>query len=328
MKAAVIRKFGGPEVLEVLDVPQPEPQRGEVLVRVHASGLNRADLLQRQGKYPPPAGAPQEIPGMEFAGEVAKCGDAATAWKPGQRVFGVVAAGAHAEYLVTHERALAEAPRELAWAQAGGIPEAFITAHDAMWKQAELRLGESVLVHAVGSGVGLAAVQLARTMNANVYGTSRTQSKLDEAAKYGMNGGLLLKNDLAALSDFAKKVTGGKGFDVVLDLAGGPYVGASVAAMAAKGRILLIGTVAGAETQLNLGQMLFKRVRMVGTVLRARPLEEKIQVTQAFAKEVVPLFASGVLKVVIDAEFPLDNIQDAHRRLESNETFGKVVLTM
>jgi len=326
MKAVIITRPGGPEVLELREVPDPKPGPGEILVRVRASALNRADLLQRRGYYPAPPGAPQEIPGLEFAGEVAQNGAGARRWQSGQRVFGIVAGGAHAEYLVTHERAVAEVPANLSWAEAAAVPEVFITAHDALWKQARLQAGESVLIPAVGSGVGLAGVQLTQARGATAFGTSRTPDKLQRAKPFGMKDGLLVRESFTELSEKSQQWTSGKGFDVVLDLVGGPYVTASVEMMAMRGRIILVGTVAGSRADVNLGRVMSKRLEMRGTVLRARPLEEKIAVTEAFAFEVVPLLASRTLHPVIDSEFPLHQIQAAHRRLEADQAFGKVVL--
>jgi NADPH:quinone reductase len=328
MKAVVISRPGGTEVLEIREVPQPKPGNNEILVRVHAAGLNRADLLQRQGRYPAPAGVPAEIPGLEFAGGVAENGPEAKRWRPGDRVFGIVAGGAQAEYLVTHEDAVAQIPTNLNWAEAAAIPEVFITAHDALWTQARLRAKETVLIHAVGSGVGLAGVQLARARDAVPYGTSRTADKLERAKPWGMEDGIVLRESTAPLAEAAQRWTAGKGFDVVLDLVGGPYVAASVEAMALRGRIMFVGTVGGNRAEFNLGRVLSKRLEMRGTVLRARPLEEKIAVTQAFAKEVVPLLASGKVRPTLEQQFPMAEIQEAHRRLESNATFGKLVVVM
>jgi NADPH:quinone reductase len=221
MLAAVIVRPGGPDVLEVRDVPLPVPQASEVRIRVHASALNRADILQRRGKYPAPAGVPADIPGMEFAGEVEAMGPSAQLWKLGQRVMGLVGGGAHAEYVVVHERTLAEIPSSLTWAQAAAIPEAFITAHDALWVQARLRPSERVLIHAVGSGVGLAAVQLVRAMNAVPFGTSRTADKLERAKQFGLESGFVVP-DAPTAHDGQRWAASG-GFDVVLDLAGGAY---------------------------------------------------------------------------------------------------------
>jgi len=326
MRAVIITRPGGPEVLEVREVPTPKPAADQVLVRVYAAGLNRADILQRRGHYPPPPGAAQDIPGMEFAGEIAEVGPEARLWQKGQRVFGIAAAGCYAEYLVAHERAVAEFPENLTWTEAGSIPEVFITAHDALWKQAELRPSETVLIHAVGSGVGIAAVQLARAMNAIPYGTSRTADKLHRARKLGLEDGVTLDASLSALGPAVEGWTAKRGVDVVFDCVGGPYVTASVKVLALHGRLITISQSAGSTAELDLRAVMSKRLTLRGTTLRMRPLEEKIAATRAFADEVVPLFASGLLRTIIDSEFPLDQVQAAHARLESNETFGKVVL--
>lgn len=326
MRAVWISKFGGPEVLEVREVGKPAITSEQVLVRVRASALNRADLLQRQGKYPPPPGFPPEIPGMEFAGEVAEVGSSVRAWKPGQRVFGLIGGGGQAEYVVTHERLLAEIPANLDWAQAAAIPEVFITAHDALWVQAGLRPGENVLIDAVGSGVGLAAVQLVRAINAVPFGTSRTADKIERARPFGLEAGLAVRDDFDQLIAMAEAWTAKKGINVMLDLVGGPYATAGQKLLAAKGRMILVGTMAGAKAELDSRQVMSKRLEIRGTVLRARSLEEKIQVTQAFAAEVVPLLARGVVRPNVDSTFKLDEIAKAHARLESNDTFGKVVI--
>jgi putative PIG3 family NAD(P)H quinone oxidoreductase len=329
MKAVVITRFGGPEVLEIRDVPEPKPAPDEVLVRVRSTALNRADLLQRLGQYPAPPDATQNIPGLEFAGEVAELGANAQRWQKGNRVMGIIGGGAHAEFVTAHQDALAVVPPNLEWPAAGGVPEVFMTAHDAL-KQAAFKAGESVLVHAVGSGVGLAATQLVRALGGRAFGTSRTPVKIERAKAFGLESGFAVPepSSLAGLSVFAKDVTGGRGFDVVLDLNGGPYLNASLEATAMKGRIILIGGVAGGKADVDLYQILRKRLHVIGTVMRARSLEEKIATTNAFGEEVVPLLAQGTIQPVIDSVFPLEKIQDGHRRLESNETFGKVVFTM
>jgi len=321
MKAVVITRFGGPEVLEIRDVPTPQPGPDEVLVRVRSTALNRADLLQRAGGYAAPPGAPQNISGLEFAGEVAELGTNARRWSKGDRVMGITGGGAHAEFVTAHQDAVAAVPPSLELSDAGAIPEVFITAYDAL-QQAGFKAGENVLIHAVGSGVGLAATQLVRALGGRAFGTSRTPDKIDRAKAFGLESGCALEE----LSVFAEKMTGG--FDVVLDLNGGPYFAASLEAMAMKGRIILIGGVAGGKTNVDLYQILRKRLHIIGTVLRARSLPEKIEITNSFAAEVVPLLAKGAIKPVIDSVFPLEQVQDAHRRLESNETFGKVVLTI
>lgn len=313
-------------MLEIREAPQSEAIADQVLVRVRASALNRADLLQRQGRYPAPPGFPQEIPGLEFAGEVAATGPLVKMWRPGQRVFGLTGGGAQAEYIAIQERLLAEIPKNLDWLEAAAIPEVFITAHDGLWTQANLRPGETVLIHSVGSGVGLAAVQLARAMQGVPFGTSRTADKIEQARKEGLEAGLVVRDNFDELVSVAEKWTGGNGINVVLDLAGGPYVKASQKLMATKGRIILVGTVAGGAYELDSRFVMGKRLQIRGTVLRARTLEEKIQVTQSFASEVVPLLARGVLHPNIDSKFKMADITKAHQRLESNETFGKVVI--
>ena len=323
MKAVVITRFGGPEVLAIQDVPAPQPGPDEVLVRVRSTALNRADLLQRSGGYAAPPGAPQNISGLEFAGEVAELGTNAHRWSKGDRVMGITGGGAHAEFVPAHQDAVAAVPSNVELFDAGAIPEVFITAYDAL-QQARFKAGENVLIHAVGSGVGLAATQLVRALGGRAFGTSRTPDKIERAKIFGLESGCAL----GELSAFAEKVTGGSGFDVVLDLNGGPYFAASLEAMALKGRIILIGGVAGGKTNVDLYQILRKRLHIIGTVLRARSLAEKIEITNAFAREVVPLLAKGAIKPVIDSVFTLEEVQDAHRRLESNETFGKVVLTI
>jgi NADPH:quinone reductase len=328
MQAVWISTYGGPEVLEIRTVGKPLINDDHVLVRVHASSLNRADLLQRQGKYPPPPGFPAEIPGMEFAGEVAEVGSSVRRWKPGQRVFGLIGGGAHAEYVVTYEHLLAEIPANLDWAQAAAVPEVFITAQDALWTQANLRPGENVLIHAVGSGVGLAAVQLCRAIQAVPYGTSRTAEKIEKSKPLGLEAGLVLRQNFDDLPTATEKWTAGKGINVLLDLVGGPYVKASQKTMAQQGRMILVGTVAGGSYELDAKYVMIKRLQIRGTVLRARTMEEKIAATRLFATEVVPLLAHGILKPNVDSIFPISDIGKAHHRLESNETFGKVVVIM
>jgi NADPH2:quinone reductase len=324
MRAVVIAKPGGVEVLQLREVSRPEPEAHEVLVRVRASALNRADILQRRGLYPAPPGAPPDIPGLEFAGEIHAIGSSVSLWKLGQRVIGLVGGGAHAEYLVAHERTVAETPSELSWPELAAIPEAFITAHDALWVQAGLRPGERVLIHAVASGVGLAAVQLSCAMNAFAFGTSRTADKLQRAMKFGLQSGFAVPTPPTSEDAERWKQTGG--YQVVLDLAGGAYTNASIEALSSRGRIVLIGTMAGSKAEIDLGLVLRKRARIIGTALRARPIEEKIAVTRLFASEVLPFFNSGVLRSIVDSEFNMADIAEAHKRMESNETFGKVII--
>jgi putative PIG3 family NAD(P)H quinone oxidoreductase len=326
MRAAVIRTFGSADVIEVREVPTPQPKGREILVRVHGSALNRADILQRLGRYAAPADAPPDIPGIEFAGEVAALGPETTRWHVGDRVFSIVGGGAHAEYLLAHESAVAGIPDGMSWHDAAAVPEAFITAHDSMLVQARLAAGESVLIHAVASGVGLAALQLARASGARPFGTSRTAEKLERARAYGLEDGVVLGGDLSALGARVAEWTAGRGVDVVIDLLGGPYLAASIAGLAPRGRIMLVGALAGSEAAIDVRQVLSRRATLTGTVLRSRGLPEKIAVVRSFAANVVPLFGVGRVQPVIDSVFPLADIANAHRRMESNATVGKVVL--
>ncbi|MGH2901151.1 MAG: NAD(P)H-quinone oxidoreductase, partial [Solirubrobacteraceae bacterium] len=279
MRAVVITRPGGPEVLEIQDRPTPVPAATEILVRVRASALNRADLLQRQGQYPAPPGAPADIPGLEFAGEVAGMGRDVSDWREGDRVFGIVAGGGHAEYLVADARAVAPVPATLTWADAGAIPEAFITAHDALVTQAGVAADENVLIHAVGSGVGLAGIQLARAWGATPYGTARSADKIERAQALGLEAGLVVGEDVEPVLEATQRWTSGKGIHVTLDLVGGAYVPVNIKSAAHKGRIMLIGTVAGRSATIPVGMVLGKRLTLRGTVLRARPVEEKRVVT-------------------------------------------------
>jgi NADPH:quinone reductase len=325
VKAIVYDGKGGPEIVQLRDVPDPRPARGEVLVRVRAAALNRADLLQRRGLYPPPPGYAPSRPGLELAGEVEALGEDVTAWRKGDRVMAIAAGEAQAELAVVHERMLLPVPDALSLEEAGAIPEAGITSHDALFTIGRLRPGAAVLVHAVGSGVATLALQLARAAGATVIGTSRTREKLERAGALGLDHGLVVD----APPKFAHEVfrlTGGRGVALVLDFVGAPYLGENLAALAPRGRIVQIGTMAGAKAELDLGMLMRARAAITGTVLRPRPLEEKIAATQAFGRDVLPLLATGKVKAVVDAVIPVDQARAAHERLERNESFGKLVL--
>jgi NADPH:quinone reductase len=273
MRAAVITRPGGPEVIEIRDVETPIAGPDDVLIRVRASGLNRADIHQRKGGYPAPPGSPADIPGLEYAGEVVDVGGNVRDFKKDDRVWGIAGGGAHAEMLVVPASTVARAPDQISWEHAGAIPEAFITAHDALVSQASLARAERVLIHAVGSGVGLAAIQVCRAFGAIPFGTSRTPDKIERARSFGLEDGAALQN-AAELSDHARQWAP-NGFDVVLDLVGGAYTPASIEAMAVRGRLMLVGLVAGSTATFDLRRILAKRVRLVGTVLRARSIPEK-----------------------------------------------------
>jgi putative PIG3 family NAD(P)H quinone oxidoreductase len=326
MRAVVITQAGGPEYLAVRARPAPRPSSGQVLVRVRATALNRADILQREGRYPPPPGAPADIPGLEFAGEVVECGSGATRWPVGARVFGITGGGAHAEFVAIDQDAVAGIPYNVGWIEAAAIPEAFITAHDALMTQAALEAGETVLVHAVASGVGLAAVQLARAWGAIPFGTTRTAGKMAAARESGLEDGVAIAKDFEPLVKKVAEWTAGRGIDITLDLVGGPYLAASARVAAPRGRIMIIGSLAGGTADFPLGIVLRSRLQLRGTVLRTRSLAEKVDATARFEREVVPLLAAGRVRPVIDSVFPLERIADAHRRMESNDSIGKIVV--
>ncbi len=328
MKAVYIKEFGGAENLEILEVEDPARPRGnEVLVRVKAAGLNRADLLQRKGFYPAPKGYPERIPGLEFAGEIAAVGTEVENFAPGDRVFGITAGGAQAEFLLTEEALLARIPDDLSFVEAAAVPEAFITAHDAVFTQAALQSGETLLIHAVGSGVGLAALQLATARGITTFGTSRTAEKLDECRRFGLDKGIVVAGE-PQFASLVREETAGRGADVVLDLVGAAYFAENLESLNFKGRLMLVGLTAGARAEFNLAAALTKRLKIIGTVLRSRPTDEKAEATRLFAAEVVPLFAAGKLKANVDRVYPLAEIRAAHEYLESNASFGKVVLEM
>ena len=325
MRAVVIARPGGPEVLEIRDVPVPVAGDGEVLVRVRATALNRADLAQREGRYPAPPDAPRDIPGLEYAGEIAALGPGVDGWREGDRVFGIVGGGAHAEYVAVPAATLARIPDGMSWTDAAAIPEAFITAHDALVTQGGLAAGERVMVHAVGSGVGLAVVQVARALGARTFGTARSADKVERARELGLDDGYVA-GDLGELTAAARRWSGGEGVNLVVDLVGGAYVPASVLALAPRGRLVLVGLVAGATAMLPLGAVLSRRLTIRGTVLRARSIAEKAEATRRFVDAVLPLFTDGRARPVIDRVLPLDAIREAHQALASDATFGKVVL--
>lgn len=325
MRAVVIGKPGGPEVLSMEERPVPQPGPGEIRVRVHASALNRADLLQRRGSYPAPPGAPADIPGLEYAGEVDAVGEGAGLWAVGNRVMGIVGGGGHAEYVVVHEREAIRIPQNLAWEEAAAVPEAFLTAYDALFRQLDLTMGERLLILAVGSGVGTAALQLAGAAGATVIGTSRTAAKLKRAGEMGLEVGVDTgKEDLA---EAVNQATYGSGVHAVLDLVGGKLLEASLRVVALRGRVVVVGTTGGAKVEVDLGLLLRRRIHLFGTVLRSRPLEEKIALAREFSNAVLPLVSSGRIKPVVDSVFPFDAIRTAHERMEENASFGKIVLT-
>jgi putative PIG3 family NAD(P)H quinone oxidoreductase len=324
MRAIVIPESGEPEVMEIRDVATPEPGPGEIRVRVRAFGINRADLLQRRGMYPAPPGVPPDIPGMEYAGEVDAVGTGCKDIIVGAQVMGIVGGGGYAEFLVTPHTHATPIPQGLSFPEAAGIPEVFITAHDALERLA-VSAGEWVLVHAVGSGVGTAAVQLIEMRGALSVGTSRTRAKLERAAELGMHAGIDTSSE--DLCSAIKRITG-KGAHAAMDLIGGALFPVTLEAMAPRGRVILVGLTAGRTAELNLGVVLSKRLRIEGTVLRPRTIEEKTDAVRAFSGAVLPLFEARQLRPVIDRVFPFAQTSDAHRYMESNANVGKIVVEM
>jgi NADPH2:quinone reductase len=312
MRAVTIRDG---ELL-VAEHPDPEPGSGEVLVRVRAAGINGADLHQLAGRYPAPPGSPPDIPGLELAGEVVRCGPGALrGFEPGDRVMSIVGGGGQAELATVHERLLMPVPDEMDWLAAGGVPEVFTTAYDALFGQAELKPGERLLVHGGAGGVGTAAIQLAREAGARVMATVRNPETRQTVADLGA--------EVIAPEEFP-----GQGpFDVILELVGAPNLADNLQALATCGRLMVIGIGAGAKAELNLGLLLAKRIRILGSTLRARPLEEKALTARAMERHVLPMFVGGDVCVPIAASYPLEEAPAAYHRFAEGGKFGKIVLT-
>jgi NADPH:quinone reductase len=324
MRAVIITAHGGPEVLEIQERQTPQPGVGEVRVRIHASALNRADISQRLGRYPAPPGSPPDIPGLEYAGEVDTLGRGSSLWNAGDRVMGIAGGGAHAEFLCVHEREVIPAPSGLSMEECAAIPEAFLTAYDALFDKLDLESGETVLIHAAGSGVGTAAIQLARVAGAATIGTSRSRSKLDKCLELGLTAGFHVRDD-----DWAQRLLGEirpSSIHAVLDLVGASYLKGNLEVLGNRGRMVSVGLTAGSRAELDMGVLMRKRITLIGTVLRARPLEEKISLARKFSERVVPLFVDKKLRPVIDRSVSFADIAAAQGAMESNETFGKIVL--
>ena len=323
MRAGVLRSHGGPEVLEIQDVEAPVPGNDDISVDVVATALNRADLLQRMGLYPNPFPDDVEIPGLEFSGTVRSVGAHVRRWKVGDPVMGIVSGGGYAQQLVLPERQAMRIPTGISIADAAAIPEVFITAWDALVVQGVLTSGRWALVHAGGSGVGTAAIQICKAIGARI---AVTCSAGKVAACRALGADVVV--DYGS-QDFVAEVasaTAGVGVDVVLDVIGGDYLERNIAALATKGRIIQVGVMAGKPVLFNVGALLGKRAAIIGTVLRARPVEEKISISQRFASEVLPLFDAGVLQPVIDRRYQLDDIAAAHEYMASNGNTGKIVI--
>jgi NADPH:quinone reductase len=324
MRAVIYEGAGGPEVITIGEVPKPEVRPDHIRVRVHAAGLNRADLIQRRGQYPAPHGWPADIPGLEYAGEVEAVRPGVTRWKVGDRVMGLVGGGAQAEFVVVHQDEVLAIPSRLSYAEAAAIPEAFLTAYDALVTRGRLHAGERVLIHAVGSGVGTAATQIARHLGATVLGTSRSGDKLARALVYGLDIGI----DTSS-TPFRDGVS--EPVNVVLDVLGGRSFSDNLAVLAPRGRLILLGFLAGSGTEADLGPILRKRLEVIGTAMRTRGLEERIPMVAEFAGRMLPLFEprtdqAASLRPVLERTYPMAQLADAHRVMEGNATFGKIVV--
>ncbi|HWC25680.1 MAG TPA: NAD(P)H-quinone oxidoreductase [Solirubrobacteraceae bacterium] len=311
MRAATIRD--GDVLVE--QHPDPEPGAGQVLVRVRAAGVNGADILQRAGRYPAPPGSPPDIPGLELAGEVAALGDGAQRFSEGDRVMAIVGGGGQAELAVVHERQLMPVPDALGFPAAGGVPEVFTTAHDAVFVRAGLRPGERLLVHGAAGGVGTAAVQLGHALGARVTATVRNPDVRDAVAQLGAD-------EVLEPEGFEER----RPFDVILELVGAPNLAANVKALATEGRIVVIGIGAGAKAELNLAALMAKRGQIVASTLRARPLEQKAATARALEREALPWFERGQLRVPVAETFALDDVAAAYERFAAGGKVGKIIL--
>lgn len=324
MRAVIIKESGGPEQLVLGEVPTPRPAAGELLVRVKATALNRADILQRQGKYPPPAGA-SPILGLEMAGIVEEVGEACQGWKSGDRVFGLLPGGGYAEYAVIPGDMALPLREDLSFEEGAAIAEVFLTAYQALFWLGSLQKGGQVLVHAGASGVGTAAIQLAKACGARVFATAGSQEKLQACHSLGADLALNYKE-----GPFAPKVqaaAGSEGVQVILDFVGAPYWEQNLDCLGMDGKLILISTLGGTQPEkFNLGPFLAKRLQLTGTTLRSRSLSYKTRLTQDFAEKALPLFHEGRLKPIIDRTFSWNQVQDAHRYMEDNRNIGKIVL--
>ncbi len=326
MKALRILRPGSPEGLELADAPEPIPGPADLVVQVQATALNRADLLQVLGRYPPPADVPQDIPGLEYAGSVLSTGPRVLRFKRGDRVMGLVGGGAFAERLVTAEREALPIPDALSFEKAAAVPEAFLTAFDALVLQGGLRPHASVLVHAAASGVGTAALQLVHAFRAEAIGTSRSPGKLERCRALAPFHPVVVEDGEPRFADRVLSITEGRGVDLVLDLVGGRYLAESLACLAPRGRLLQVGTLDGPKAELDLRQLMGRRAQVVGTMLRSRPLEEKISLARSFEAQVLPDFQSGALRPVVEEVLGMGSARVALERMASNTSVGKLVL--
>ena len=327
MRSIIVSEPGAAEVLKIVEREKPVVGKDELLVKVCAFGLNRADIAQRLGRYPAPQGVPADVPGLEYAGEVEAVGDSVSKFKKGDRVFGLVGGGSYQEYLLVHAETAMPIPKDISFAHAAAYPEAFVTAFDAMVLQGKLKPRMKVLISAVGSGVGLAAAQIAKLYRAQALGTSRTQDKLDRAKALIGEGFTALKCDKDA--SFSRQVKESFGdIDLFVELVGGKYVEEDIKCAAAKATIMLIGLLGGTLTELSLNLILMKRLKLIGTSMRSRTLEEKIALTKRFESELLPFIASQELQANLDCTMPFEQIVQAHKMMEADANFGKIVMVI
>lgn len=326
MRAVIVNEAGGPEQLELGEHPTPRPGADELLVRVKATALNRADILQRKGHYPPPEGA-SPILGLEMAGVVEEVGVACEGWTPGDRVFGLLPGGGYAEYAVIPAALALPIPDRLGFEEAAAIPEVFLTAYQALYWLGELAAGDRVLIHAGASGVGTAATQLAKASGAQVYTTAGSPEKLEACRAMGAEVAVNYKE--GPFEPHIKEAAGRQGVQLVLDFVGAPYWEQNLNVLGLDGKLILISALGGTKVdKLNLGMILAKRLQVKGTTLRSRSLSYKKELTQDFVRDAIPLFADGRLRPVIDRVFPWTEVADAHRWMEDNRNIGKIVLTV
>lgn len=323
MRAITFDAPGGPEVLRLAEVPDPVAAPGEVIVQVRGTAVNRADLMQRRGLYPPPPGA-SDILGLEAVGEVAELGPGtATDLAPGARVMCLVGGGGYAEYLAVPASNCIPVPQGMAWEQAAAIPEVFITAYQALVRLGHLKEGEVALVHSIASGVGTAAAQICRALGARCIGTSRTGERASAGSPWGAEA---LAVPDALFAQALREMTDGRGADVILDLVGAKYLAENVGCLARGGRIVLTGLVGGRKAELDMGALLPLQATIVASTLRGRTTDEKAEIMGDFARWALPRFAAGDLEPVVHAVLPLDDAAAAHRIVEADEAVGKVVL--
>ncbi len=325
MQAITLQGFGGVEVLSLSDYPMPTPAAEQVLVKVHAIGVNRADVLQRRGLYPPPAGD-SELMGLEIAGEVIAIGSAVVGIETGQRVFGLVGGGGYAEYVLMDYQMAMPIPDDWSYAYAAAIPEVFMTANETIFELGRLQAGESILIHAGGSGVGTAATQMAHHAGATVYVTAGSAEKIERAISLGASAGINYHTQ-----DFAEEVmrlTEGAGVDVVEDFIGASYLASNIKVLKTGGRLLIVALMGGHLAELKLSTVLSKRLQIIGSVMRARSLADKRAITQRFVNRWLPLLRQGEIKPIIDRQFALSEAAAAHEYMEANQNFGKILLVV